>query len=92
MGMKLRLAFSIAIHTQPEILIYDELHLVWDANFNDKYTEWLKTNKSNMARLVITHDVSKIADQCDRILVLHKGITVYQGDDVERGIECYQSP
>lgn len=80
-GMRMRLAFSIAIHSEPQILIVDEALSVGDAHFSAKCTQALKKRKEqNMAIIYVSHDLSSLKLLCDRVLLLNKGTLVKQGD------------
>lgn len=74
-GMQVRLAFSIAIRAQSDILLLDEVLAVGDAAFQQKcydYFEQLKQDKNTI--LFVTHDMGAVQRFCDRALILDKGI------------------
>jgi len=72
-GMQVRLAFSIAIRAQSDILILDEVLAVGDEAFQKKCTEYfLKIKKQKQTVVLVTHDMTSIERFCDRVLVLHE--------------------
>ncbi|MEA1892777.1 MAG: ABC transporter ATP-binding protein [Campylobacterota bacterium] len=79
-GMKMRLAFSIAIFSEPKILIVDEALSVGDAHFGAKCTKALKQRKEkNMSIIYVSHDLNSLKLLSDRIIMLHKGSLVEEG-------------
>ncbi len=73
-GMKLKLGFSITIHTNPDILILDESMYVGDQKFQDKALRTIeKFYKMHTTILIVTHWLSYVKNNCDRIIVLEKG-------------------
>lgn len=73
-GMKMRLAFSIAIHSNPKILIVDEALSVGDAHFSAKCTRALRKRKEqNMSIIYVSHDLNSLKLLCDRVIMLNKG-------------------
>ncbi len=83
-GMKMRLAFSIALFSEPEILIVDEALSVGDAHFQQKCTRALKKRKEkDMSIIYVSHDLNSLKILCDRVLLLHQGEIVKEGDPEE---------
>ncbi|MEO1923663.1 MAG: Wzt carbohydrate-binding domain-containing protein, partial [Nautiliaceae bacterium] len=83
-GMIMRLAFSIAIHSEPQILIVDEALSVGDAHFSAKCTKELKKLKEkNLSIIYVSHDLNSLKILCNRILLLNKGEVVYEGSPDE---------
>ena len=73
-GMQVRLAFSIAIRSQSEILLVDEVLAVGDAAFQKKCLDTFKGIKSSGRTVVfVSHDMSSIREYCDRALLIHEG-------------------
>jgi len=73
-GMKMRLAFSIAIYSKPQVLIVDEALSVGDAHFQAKCTKALKKRKDeNMSIIYVSHDLNSLKFLCDRIILLEAG-------------------
>ena len=79
-GMQLRLAFSVAIHLDPEILLLDEVFAVGDLRFQKKSFERLRAIKAaGTTILFVSHDLTVVEALADRVLVLDKGALVYDG-------------
>ncbi|WP_248768499.1 ABC transporter ATP-binding protein [Pseudomonas sp. MWU12-2345] len=80
-GMFIRLAFSVAIHSEPEILIIDEALAVGDVFFQQKCFERLKQLKaSGITLLFVSHDVTSVKLLCDKAILLHKGELIKIGE------------
>jgi lipopolysaccharide transport system ATP-binding protein len=79
-GMKMRLAFSIAIFSEPQILIVDEALSVGDAHFSAKCTKALKERKEqNMSIIYVSHDLNSLKLLCDKVILLKEGSIVKEG-------------
>lgn len=79
-GMLQRLAFAIAIHAGPDILLLDEVFEVGDELFKKKSAEHiLSFAHSGGTVLFVTHDLASIERQCTRVLVMDNGSIVYDG-------------
>ncbi len=80
-GMYARLAFSIAIHVDPEILIVDEALSVGDARFVAKCMRRIKDIKEQGTTILfVSHDVGSVRTLCERAIWLDKGRMVEQGN------------
>ena len=80
-GMYARLAFSIAIHVDPEILIVDEALAVGDARFVAKCMRRIKDIQEKGATILfVSHDVGSVRTLCERAIWLDKGHMVEQGN------------
>ncbi|MCB9358785.1 ABC transporter ATP-binding protein [Candidatus Woesearchaeota archaeon] len=80
-GMVQRLAFSIAIHSDPEILLLDEVFEVGDKDFKKKSKEKLKELVKGGASIVlVSHELGMIREHCDKVVWLKDGMVKYQGD------------
>jgi lipopolysaccharide transport system ATP-binding protein len=80
-GMYARLAFSIAVHVDPEILIVDETLAVGDARFVAKCMRRINDIKDQGATILfVSHDVASVRTLCDRAIWFNKGHIVEQGD------------
>ena len=89
-GMYVRLAFSSAIHLDPEILVIDEVLAVGDTRFQRKCIDRLKEfHKKGKTLILTSHDFEQIRTLCDEVMVLEEGKVVMQGDP-EAGISCYR--
>ena len=90
-GMFLRLAFSVAVHTDPDIFLVDEILAVGDEPFQRKCLARVQEMKAAGTTLVIvSHDLDMIADICDRGILLEKGKIVIDGT-VDEAIERMRS-
>jgi ABC-type polysaccharide/polyol phosphate transport system ATPase subunit len=73
-GMQVRLAFSVAVHANREILLMDEVLAVGDANFQHKcMNEFRRYRGQNKTVILVSHDISAIQQHCDRALLLKDG-------------------
>ena len=85
LGMQMRLAFAVAVHIQPSILLIDEVLAVGDAAFQNKCLDRIAQFKSHgCAILLISHDTGLVSRLCDEVLWLNKGqvAAVGEADDV----------
>jgi len=79
-GMSMRLAFSIAIFSKPQILIVDEALSVGDAHFAAKCTKALRERKKeNMSIIYVSHDLNSLKLLCDRAILLNAGEIAKEG-------------
>jgi ABC-2 type transport system ATP-binding protein len=84
-GMQVRLAFSIAIRANTDILVLDEVLAVGDESFQRKCFEYFKQLKKDKKTVIlVTHDMGAAKKFCDRAILLDKGKLVASGspDDV----------
>jgi len=80
-GMNVRLAFSIAIHVDPEILIVDEALAVGDIRFQQKCYRRINELKNEGKTIVLcTHGLETVKEFCDRAIWLHNGEIKETGD------------
>jgi lipopolysaccharide transport system ATP-binding protein len=88
-GMYVRLAFSVAAHLEPEILIIDEVLAVGDARFQRRCLGKMKdVAESGRTVLFVSHNMSSIQALCDRGIVLSAGRVLGEGTPVE-AIQLY---
>lgn len=88
-GMFVRLAFAVASHLEPDILIVDEVLSVGDTKFQRKcITRMMNIAESGKTVLYVSHQMNTIRQLCDRVIVLKDGKTVFDGG-VEEGIAAY---
>lgn len=79
-GMYMRLAFSVAINVDPEILLIDEILAVGDANFQKKCMDRLKEfKKQDVTIAFVSHDLGSVEKICDRVVWLDDGKIVEIG-------------
>lgn len=80
-GMFMRLGFSLAVFTDPDILLIDEVLAVGDAAFVHRCHETISDFKRRGKTLVfVTHDLSAVERWCDEALWLHQGNLVRRGE------------
>lgn len=83
-GMQVRLAFSTAIQTDPEILLMDEVLAVGDMEFQQKCLGVLEQyRKEGVTIVFVSHDLGSVRRFCDRTLLLNHGIQVALGEPGE---------
>jgi lipopolysaccharide transport system ATP-binding protein len=83
-GMLMRLAFAAATAKRPEILIVDEALSVGDSYFQHKsFDKIRKHREAGTTLLIVSHDRMAIQSICDRVIVLHNGKVVKEGDPEE---------
>ncbi|MBX3102640.1 MAG: ATP-binding cassette domain-containing protein [Bacteroidetes bacterium] len=88
-GMQLRLAFAVAAHLEPEILIIDEVLAVGDASFQQKCIGKMKDiSDSGRTLLFVSHNMAAIRSLCNRAILLKDGL-VELDTDVETVINSY---
>ena len=80
-GMYVRLAFAVAAHLQPEILILDEILAVGDLAFQNKCLNMIRDiSKNGRTVLFVSHNIRMINRLCTRGLVLENGKSIFDGD------------
>ncbi len=90
-GMYVRLAFAVAAHLNPEILIVDEVLAVGDAEFQKKCLGKMQdVANSGRTVLLVSHNMAAIRQLCDSIVLLKAGCVEFAGDTT-KGIELYSS-
>lgn len=83
-GMVMRLAFSIAMHADPDAFIIDEALSVGDAHFQQKcFTRMKKFKKNGGAVMFVSHDMNAVKLLCDEAIVLERGRVRYTGNPDE---------
>jgi ABC-2 type transport system ATP-binding protein len=79
-GMYLRLAFSVAVHTDPEVFLVDEILAVGDEPFQRKCLARIKElSAAGKTLVVVSHDLELVSRICDRGVVLKHGNIVFDG-------------
>jgi len=79
-GMGLRLGFSVAVHTSPDVLLVDEVLAVGDAAFQDQCLERVQQLAAGgTAVIVVTHDLDLVRENADRIVLLEHGAVLNDG-------------
>ena len=80
-GMSMRLAFSIAIHADPQAFVVDEALSVGDAYFQQKCTDRIKSFRNNGGSIVlVSHDMNTVKVLCDKAILLEQGEILEEGE------------
>jgi ABC-type polysaccharide/polyol phosphate transport system ATPase subunit len=87
-GMQVRLAFSVSIHANREILLMDEVLAVGDSNFQSKcLEEFSKYREMGRTVIIVTHDIGVVQRYCDRAMLVRNGKIVKIGNSDDVGNE-----
>ena len=79
-GMYVRLAFAVAVHVDPDILIVDEVLAVGDEPFQRKCMDRIRDlQRQGKTIVLVTHSLDQVAEFCDRAIVLESGNLVFDG-------------
>ena len=90
-GMYMRLAFSIAIHVDPEILIVDEILAVGDTQFQEKCFKKMKEFKNRGVTIIfVSHSLAQIEKFCTRAIYLNHHVIQLDGN-VQQAVEKYST-
>ncbi|MBV8859479.1 MAG: ABC transporter ATP-binding protein [Acidobacteria bacterium] len=91
-GMYIRLAFAVAAHLEPEILVVDEVLAVGDAEFQKKCLGKMEevATKENRTILFVSHNMAAIENLCQRVILLEQGSVTYSGETT-KAINLYLS-
>ena len=89
-GMYVRLAFAVAAHLDPEILVVDEVLAVGDVEFQKKAIGKMKNVSEGQGRTVlfVSHNMNSIKKLCDKVVLMQKGL-ITNKQTVEEGISLY---
>jgi ABC-2 type transport system ATP-binding protein len=80
-GMYVRLAFAVAIHVDPDLLLVDEVLAVGDEAFQRKCLDKIREFQSEGRTIVlVTHSLGQVTDLCDRAVLLSAGAVVFDGE------------
>lgn len=80
-GMYVRLAFAVAVHTDPDILLVDEVLAVGDEAFQRKCMDRIKEfQQQGRTIILVTHSLGTVVELCNSAVVLNRGEVVFQGD------------
>lgn len=89
-GMVMRLAFSVAIQVEPDILLIDEVLAVGDAKFQEKCREALAAfRRAGKSLLFVSHSAAAVREMCERALWIDHGSVMMDGD-VPSVLEAYE--
>lgn len=90
-GMYLRLAFSVAVHTKPDILLIDEILAVGDINFQSKcFKKMEEFKKQGVTIVLVSHSLEQIKKFCQRVIYLNYHKVIFDGLPSE-AIQSYQN-
>lgn len=83
-GMKVRLAFSVAIRADADVLLLDEVLAVGDAAFKKKCNDYFRTIKGDGKTIIlVTHSMGAVKEFCSRAVVVEKGKVTFDGSPKE---------
>lgn len=83
-GMQVRLAFSVAVKAQGDILILDEVLAVGDEAFQRKCNDYfLERKKSGKTTILVTHDMDAVKKYCNRAVLIEEGLVKLCGEPDE---------
>lgn len=88
-GMQARLGFAVAVSSDPDVLIVDEVLAVGDMTFQTRsFDQMLALQNAGTTILVVSHNLDSIRRLCSRVLVLNKGEPFFEGS-ADGGISAY---
>lgn len=89
-GMYMRLAFSIAIHVDPEILLVDEILAVGDTDFQAKCFKKMEEFKKseNITTVFVSHSLAQVESFCSRVIYLNQHQILFDGNP-KKAVEKY---
>jgi ABC-2 type transport system ATP-binding protein len=83
-GMYVRLAFAVAVHVDPEILLVDEVLAVGDEPFQRKCLDRIKQFQGEGRTIIlVTHSLDQVRQMCDRVVLLNSGHMMIDGSPSE---------
>ncbi|HEY3717559.1 MAG TPA: ABC transporter ATP-binding protein [Jatrophihabitantaceae bacterium] len=83
-GMYVRLAFAVAVHVDPEILLIDEVLAVGDEPFQRKCIDRIKQFQHDGRTIIlVTHSLDQVRQMCDRVVLLESGQVVVDGEPAD---------
>ncbi|GAA4365038.1 ABC transporter ATP-binding protein [Actinomadura verrucosospora] len=85
-GMFMRLAFSIAAHTEPDVFLIDEVLAVGDPPFREKCLDRIRELRGEgRTMVVVAHDIRMLVGLCDRGVTMRQGRVIFDGPTEEAG-------
>jgi lipopolysaccharide transport system ATP-binding protein len=83
-GMYVRLGFSIAVHSEPDILLVDEVLAVGDEEFQMKCVKKIKEMlKKNISLVLVSHNLTLVGGMCEEVILLSNGKVIKKGKPEE---------
>lgn len=80
-GMYVRLAFAVAVHTDPDLLLVDEVLAVGDEAFQRKCMDKIRSFQAEGRTIIlVTHSLGQVVELCDRAILLNRGRVVLDGE------------
>jgi lipopolysaccharide transport system ATP-binding protein len=90
-GMYVRLAFAVAAHLDPDILLLDEVLAVGDFSFQKKCMDFARSlERRGSTILFVSHNMFSIKSMCPRVIYLRKGEVVFDGP-TDEGLKVYEA-
>jgi ABC-type polysaccharide/polyol phosphate transport system ATPase subunit len=89
-GMRMRLGFSVVAHTDPDLLLIDEVLAVGDLKFQHKCMERIRQFKANQCTiLLVSHSLGQVQEVSDKVLWLDRGRRMLYGN-VDEVLAAYE--
>lgn len=89
-GMKMRLAFSVMMASEPDVMFIDEILAVGDFRFRQKCLEKIRSMRERVAFVLVSHSMNDIEAFCTKVIVLSEGEIVFKGAPKE-AIDIYEN-
>lgn len=91
-GMYSRLGFSVAVHTELDVLLVDEILSVGDAQFREKCNEkMLELQEQGKTMFIVSHNANQVKKLCERGIVLEQGAMNFDGP-IDEAVDFLRSP
>ncbi|MDA8832860.1 ABC transporter ATP-binding protein [Candidatus Poseidoniales archaeon] len=91
-GMRARLAFSIASHLSPDVLLIDEVLAVGDSSFREKSKRRImEMVKGDATVVIVSHNAAILREICDRVMCIADGKVDVVSNDINMVIERYRT-
>src|SRR5207248_3327986 len=90
-GMMVRLAFSVMVEAEADIMLIDEVLAVGDAAFAQKCMDvFHEKRRAGKTLVLVIHDMATVQSLCDRAMLIHDGELRYVGDPEEAALRYYR--
>ena len=89
-GMKMRLAFSIMMASEPDIMFIDEILAVGDFRFRQKCLARIRSMRERVAFVLVSHSMADVKSFCTKVVVLSGGEVVFMGEPKE-AVDVYEN-